>query len=92
MARLEITTAPGRLLATVTLSRRNLLALLHELELPAPFRWLENGDCWIDGEQAPYPGAHLVLRCEDDRAHYARRDFPPGPMSPDTEAFIAGDG
>ena len=90
MARLNVTTVPDRVLVTVTLSRRNLLALLHKLEAPRPFRWLENGDCWIDGRQAPYPAVQLVLRCEEDDEHYARRGFPPGPMSPETAAFIAG--
>jgi hypothetical protein len=90
MARLDITTGPDRLLVSVTLSRRNLLALLHKLERPAPFRNLESGDCWINGKQAAYPQVQLELRCEEDAEHYARRDLPPGPMNPDTEAFIAG--
>jgi hypothetical protein len=90
MARLDITAAPDHLLVSVTLSRRNLLTLLHKLELPRPLRNLENGDCWINGEQAPYPQVQLDLRGEEDAEHYGRRGFPPGPMSPDTEAFIAG--
>jgi hypothetical protein len=83
----------------VVLSRRNLLALLHKLDMPGSARQLENNDCWEDGRQTPYyPGEELgtdlartvlVLRCEDDDEHYGKREAPPGAMHLETEAFIA---
>ena len=64
----------------VTLSRRNLLALLHKLEMEGSARTLISSDC--------PPGLELVVRAEDDEVHYQDRDEPPGPMHPKTEAFI----
>lgn len=83
MARLEL---DGNLVI-VTLSRRNLLALLHKLDWPPSARMILNGDCYRDGD--PIDDVLLVLRCEDDEEHYARRPAPPGPMHPYTEASIA---
>jgi hypothetical protein len=82
MARLELT--PG--VVTVTLSRRNLLALLQKLDWPDSARTITNGDCYRDG--LPVDNVLLVLRGEDDDEHYARRQEPPGPMHPLTEVFI----
>ncbi len=93
MARLEVWRQPkGGHAAVVILSRRNLLTLLHKLDMPGSLRMFMNGDCWVDGEQVE-PGVEtgrwlLVLRCEDDLEHYARRKDGPGPMHPDTEAFV----
>ncbi len=61
---------------TVTLSRRNLLALLAKLDEPDSMRTILR-DC---GD------LRLVLRAEDDAVHYADRE--PGPMTPTTEAGI----
>ncbi len=70
--RLEHT--PGGALV-VTLSRKNLLAGLHKLEMPGSARTLVSGD------------GRLVLSFEADDEHYAAR--PAGRMHRDTEAFIA---
>jgi hypothetical protein len=64
----------------VTLSRRNLLALLQKLEMEGSARTLISDNC--------PPGLELVVRAEDDEEHYAERAEPPGPMHPRTEAFI----
>jgi hypothetical protein len=82
----------------VTLSRRNLLALLHKLDMPGSMRQIENNDCWEDGMQTPWlpaevagsslPRTSLVLRCEDDDEHYAKRLVGPGVMHPETERYV----
>lgn len=88
MAKLEIEhTVRGREVV-VTLSRRNILSLLHKLDMPGSARQIENNDCWENGEQLPILGHLLVLRCETDDEHYAARDHPPGRMHPDTEKFV----
>ena len=58
----------------VTLSKRNLLALLHKLEM--------EGSAWTLVTEG------LIVRCESDETHYADRDVPPGQMHPQTEAFL----
>lgn len=67
----------------VTLSRRNLLTLLAKLDGHPP-----SSACTIvlpgGGE-----GPELVVRAEDDHAHYQKRREPPGSMHPDTEARMA---
>lgn len=102
MARLEIVHADGERQVVVTLSRRNLLALLHKLEMPGSAQTIENNDCYEDGVQTPwYPGEEersklprttLVLRCEDDPVHYGRRPVGPGIMHPATERFVEAHG
>lgn len=102
MARLEILRVGGERLVVVTLSRRNLLALLHKLEMPGSQRTIENNDCYEDGEQTPwYPGEDeqtalprttLVLSCEDDSEHYGRRPVGPGVMHPATERYVEAHG
>jgi hypothetical protein len=97
MARLHIINLePGRRVEVV-LSRRNLLTLLHKLDMPGSMRQIENNDCWEDGQQTPLrpgeedgslPPTTLVLRCEDDDEHYARRAAGPGLMHPATERFV----
>lgn len=62
----------------VTLSRRNLLTLLHKLDKPGSARELMLF--------SPIYGA-LSVKAEEDAEHYADRT--PGPMTEDTEAFIA---
>ena len=76
--------------AFVTLSRRNLLALLHKLDMPGSARMLRNGNVEIDGDYAP--DFAFVLRCEPDAEHYAKRPDPPGAMHPSTESFIHSEG
>lgn len=92
MARLELEERAGVICAVVTLSRRNLLTLLHKLDMPESKRTFVNNDCWVAGEQAPAGELLLVLRCEDDPEHYAKREAGPGPMHPDTEVFVTGRG
>lgn len=102
MARLHVMNLEGERRVEVVLSRRNLLALLHKLDMPGSARQLENNDCWEDGRQTPYypgeelgndlPRTVLILRCEDDDEHYGKRDAGPGVMHPETEAFVAAKG
>lgn len=102
MARLEILHVGGERLVVVTLSRRNLLALLHKLEMPGSRRTIENNDCYEDGVQTPwYPGEEeqtalprtaLVVSCEDDSEHYGRRPVGPGVMHPATERYVEAHG
>lgn len=83
MARLDLHEG----LVIVTLSRRNLLAMIHKLTWADSARTITPGDCFRDG--VPVDDVLLVLRAEDDRERYARRPEPPGPMHPYTEASIA---
>jgi hypothetical protein len=102
MARLHILNLEGERRVEVTLSRRNLLTLLQKLDMPGSMRQIENNDCYEDGVQTPfYPGedqgsdlarTRLVLRCEDDGEHYAKRPAGPGPMHPATERFVQEQG
>jgi hypothetical protein len=79
--RLSFDLVRGGQVAVVTLSRRNLLALLHKLELPGSARAMLCHDC--------PEGWMLELRVESDEDHYGGRPFPPGEMHPETEAFVA---
>jgi hypothetical protein len=85
MARIEFTAQSGRLLVTVTLSRRNLLALLAKLELPVSLRAISSTNAYADGE--PVDPVVMVVRAEPDAEHYRARN--PGPMSPITETLIS---
>lgn len=80
--RLRIHITADRGVAEVTLSRRNLLALLHKLEMPGSARTILS----MDNEE---PGWTLIVRSEDDEEHYGSRGFGPGPMHPMTELSIA---
>lgn len=71
---MKFTIVNGRL--DVTLSKRNLLALLQKVDDPYSSKTLVQ-----EGE----PG-WLIVRCEPDNEHYALRK--PGRMSDKTEAFI----
>ncbi|KAB2850607.1 MAG: hypothetical protein F9K44_04385 [Hyphomicrobiaceae bacterium] len=65
----------------MTLSRRNLLALLHKLEMPGSARTLMTDyDC--------PEGWSLVVRSEPDDEHYGARAEPPGPLHPMSEIFV----
>jgi hypothetical protein len=86
VARLEIQTGEHDTAVVVTLSRRNLLALLHKLDMPGSAREIRNGDCHLDGRYAP--ALELVLRSETDSEHYAKRPAPPGGLHPQTETFV----
>jgi hypothetical protein len=72
-------------LVLVTLSRRNLLALLAKLDEPASWRTIAGGYVYCDEELVD--GVTLAVRSEPDELHYADRE-PPGPMLPSTEASI----
>lgn len=56
----------------ITLSRRNLLTLLHKLDVPDSRRSIHK-----DG---------MIVTSEEDNVHYG--DATPGRMSADTEAYI----
>lgn len=76
----------------VTLSQRNLLALLAKVSDPFSARMLATGNAYRDGEEIN--DISLIVRCEPDTTHYADR-LPPGPMRPAIEALIerlAGEG
>lgn len=95
MARLEIGPydgpGPHTLQAKVTLSRRNILALLHKLDMQGSHRRLENTMVFIESEYSD--NLMLVLCCEEDDEHYdddrrlANQGIP-GRMHPETETFI----
>lgn len=68
----------------VTLSRRNLLALLAKLDQPNSTRTILGGYVYVDGKLADLV---LALRAEPDEQHYANRE-PAGRMLETTEAAI----
>jgi hypothetical protein len=80
--RLEI----ERGLFTLTLSRRNVLALLHKLDWPISAKRLRSANAYIDGRPTEIV---FVVRVVDDDRHYLGRSEPAGPMHPETERFIA---
>lgn len=61
----------------VKLSRRNLLSLLHKLDMPGSARTLV---------KTMTNGHVLYVEAEEDAGHYG--DAKPGPMHPATEQFI----
>jgi hypothetical protein len=65
----------------VTLSRRNLLTLLAKLDGHP-----SNSACTIvlPGVEGP----ELLVRAEENEAHYQSRGAPPGSMHPDTESRL----
>jgi hypothetical protein len=71
----------------VTLSERNLLALLQKLAMPGSARTLASAHAYRHDELVD--DLTLVVQVEDDDAHYGERGFPPGPMHPQTEQFLA---
>jgi hypothetical protein len=71
----------------VTLSKRNLLALLQKADDPLSAKALVSGNAYRDGEETD--GLGLVVICETDAQHYGKRRHPAGVMHPVTEAFIA---
>jgi hypothetical protein len=87
VARLEIKNGPCREVRVV-LSRRNLLSLLHKLDMEGSNREIHNNDCFEDGKQCPINGTLLILNCEDDDEHYSKRLAGPGMMHPETETFV----
>jgi hypothetical protein len=86
VARLELGLDDGHAgIAVVTLSRRNLLGLLHALDLRGSARTLTKSDCYLSF--APTDRLRLVLRAEGD-AHYRRRGESPSPVHPESEGFV----
>ena len=59
----------------IKLSRRNLLTLLHKLEMPGSHRTLVKPD-------------GVAITVEPDEVHYADRPGGPGPVHPETEEFV----
>lgn len=100
MARLEIGPYAGAAKGItrevrVALSRRNILALLHKLDMPGSNRQIENNHVKIDGELSE--DTILVLTCEDDFEHYANSERGlmmghAGELHPDTEQFVTDNG
>lgn len=86
MARLEITDGEETEFK-LTLSRRNLLVLLHKLDMPGSARTFTNRYVYIDGMLVEPGRAVVVVSCEDDDVHYLGRE-PAGDMHPDTEQFV----
>lgn len=60
----------------IKLSRRNLLSLLHKLEMTG-------SKCSL-----VKPGG-IIIQAETDEVHYADRKEGPGPMHPETETFVS---
>lgn len=73
----------------VTLSRRNLLSLLHKIDgMENSAGTLVSFNCFVDGEQDM---SHTVwVKIEPDEVHYADRE--PGLMHPETEEFLKNHG
>jgi hypothetical protein len=71
----------------IVLSRRNVLSLLHKLEMPGSASTLTGADNYVNGE--PVDHLLLVLQVEEDAPHYGSRPAPPGPMHPLTETFVS---
>jgi hypothetical protein len=76
--------APG--LVVVTLSERNLLALLHKLQSPLSAGALIGGYVYAEGELVDT--VRFVVVAESSEQHYADRE-PPGTMHPSTEEWLA---
>jgi hypothetical protein len=70
----------------LTLSKRNLLALLQKADDPLSIGVLASRHVYSGGELIS--GIVFLVRCESDATHYEERE-PPGPMHPRTEEFIA---
>lgn len=66
-------------IVTITLSRRNLLALLQKVDLPP-------GESHCMLVRVCDSGQRVVVRAEPDDVHYTNR--PPGAMRDDAEQFI----
>ena len=76
--RLSFDVAHSTAVAEVVLSRRNLLALLRNLDEPDSLPRIETNDC---------PQAwRLAVSVEEDDEHYAARPALPDPMRPDCAA------
>ena len=69
----------------VTLSRRNLLALLAKLDEPESYRAITSTNSYLDFVEIE--GIPFVVHAESDADHYGQRRLP-GPMTPTTEDGI----
>jgi hypothetical protein len=77
----------------VTLSKRNLLALLHKVDQDWSAKTLTNDMVFVHGELTPVGDVLFAIHCEPDEEHYgheARKGAPAGTMIGSTEQFIAG--
>lgn len=74
----------------VTLSKRNLLALLHKVDDPNSARTIESYNAYDeDGNQMTMGDSYFAVVAEPDADHYAdRKPFEVGTMHPATEDFI----
>lgn len=72
----------------VTLSRRNLLTLLHKLERGTSACTLVSGNAYRD--RVEVDDVQLVVTAERDELHYAHRDAP-GTVHPLEETYLAAD-
>lgn len=68
----------------VTLSRRNLLALLAKLSQPGSACAIESANAYVDGQLFPIA---FRVHSESDELHYSDRPLP-GPMHPATEELL----
>jgi hypothetical protein len=69
----------------VTLSKRNVLALLHKVDQDWSGKTL-----FREGDPHNLAGEpHVVVQVEPDEVHYGERAYGPGIAHPETEAFIA---
>jgi hypothetical protein len=71
----------------VTLSERNLRTLMHHLALAPKNTPILSQNVYA--AEQPVRGFWLVVRAEDDAAHYGKRGFPPGAMSAEAEQALA---
>lgn len=71
----------------VTVSRRNRLSLLQKLAMSGSARTIASAHGYRDGQLVD--DLILILEAEEDEEHYGQRGFPPGPMHPRTEQFLA---
>lgn len=88
MAKLELNAEGGTTHVVVTLSRRNLLALLHKLDMPNSSQAISNREIFVNGERPDYDDYTFLIRSESDEEHYANREAGPGVMHPTTERFV----
>lgn len=71
----------------IVLSRRNILALLHKLDMKDSERTIAKAvEDTTELENHLARWGTIVVKCEDDDEHCSGKEF--GRMHPETEAFI----